>query len=212
MVLRKIMGLLACSLFIGMASVAMAGVPDLALSTATTAATEPVSIFNLPNGAGAELELDAQVFGGSVTDATITLWLVDGLGDPIGLYGFEDMWLETTLGGLVACTNGTAANQNTDTSGMTMWANALRAGGYTDPATELTVVVVNGDALSQAGFNIQHNSGDIDANGVVNISDIAAFTQVYFGVYSYGADFLWDGAMNISDVALMAQGNGTACQ
>ena len=206
------MGLLACSLFIGMASVAMAGVPDLALSTATTAATEPVSIFNLPNGAGAEIELDAQTFGGSVMDATITLWLVDGLGDPIGLYGAEDLWLETIFGGLMACTAGTIADAATDIDGMTVWENALNAGGFTDPATELTVVVVNGDALSQAGFNIQHNSADIDGNGVVNLTDIAAFTQVLFGVYAYGADFLWDGAINISDVALMTQGNGTACQ
>ena len=112
----------------------------------------------------------------------------------------------------MACTNGTAANQNTDETGMTMWQNALNAGGFTDPATELTVVVVNGDALSQAGFDIQHNSADIDGNGVVNLTDIAAFTQVLFGVYAYGADFLWDGAINISDVALMTQGNGTACQ
>jgi hypothetical protein len=211
MVLRKIMGLLACSLVVGMASFAMAGVPDLALSTATTAATEPVSLFNLPSGAGSELEFDAQAFGGSVMDATITLWLVDGLGDPIISYGFEDMWLETTLGGLSACTAGTTADQNTDDVGMTRWINALQAGGSTDPATELTVVVINGDALSQAGFNIQHNSADFDGNGAANISDIAAFTQILFGAYLYAADFLWDGVINLLDVALMAQGNGTSC-
>jgi hypothetical protein len=205
------MGLLACCLVVGMASVAMAGVPDLALSSATTAAAEPVSLYNLPNGSGSELS-SAYAFGGALTDATITLYLVDGLGDPIYLYGSEDMWLETTLGGLAFCTGGTIADQYTDEDGMTEWADALSAGGYTDPATELTVVVINGDALDQAGFNIQHNSADFDGNGVANLSDIAAFTQDLFGAYVYRADFLWDGTINLSDVALMAQGNGTACQ
>lgn len=211
MVLRKIMGLLACSLVVGMASFAMAGVPDLALSTATTAATEPVSLFNLPNGGGAELLNGAQTFGGTMTEATITLYLVDGLGDPIGSYGAADMWLETTLGGLSACTAGTIADRNTDDDGITVWEDALGAGGFTDPATELTVVVINGDALSQAGFNIQHNSADINGDGSANLSDIALFTQDLFGAYEYRSDFVWDGAINLSDVALMAQGNGTSC-
>lgn len=211
MVLRKITGLLACCLVVGMASFAMAGVPDVTLCEATTAAGDtPVSLNNRPNGSGTPLSA-CYAFGGAQTDATITLYVVDGLGDPIYLYGFEDMWLETTLGGMVACTAGTVANQNTDEDGMTEWADALNAGGYTDPATELTVVVINGDALAQPGFNIQHNSPDFDGNGVANLSDIAAFTQDLFGAYVYRADFLWDGTINLSDVALMAQGNGTAC-
>ena len=210
MVLRRITGLLACCLVVGMASFAMAGVPDLALSTATTAATEPVSLFNLPDGSGNEQDL-AFAFGGVMIDATITLYVVDGLGDPIVAYGAEDMWLETTLGGLMPCTGGTTADFNTNDEGRTVWATAHQAGGYTDPATELTVVVINGDALSQAGFNIQHNSADIDGNGVVNLTDIAAFTQDLFGAYVFRADYLWDGVINISDVALMAQGNGLSC-
>jgi hypothetical protein len=194
-----------------MASFAMAGVPDLDLTMATTAATEPVSLFDLPNEGGSAL-WQAYAFGGTVTDATIEMYLVDGLGDAIDLYPSEDMWLETTLGGMVPCANGTAADQATDEFGYTIWEDALAAGGHTDPSTELTVVVINGDPLSQAGFNIQHNSADIDGSGVANISDIAAFTQILFGAYDYAADFLWDGVINISDVALMSQGNGAACQ
>jgi len=71
--------------------------------------------------------------------------------------------------------------------------------------------MVSGDALTQPGLDIQHNSADISGDGVANITDIALFTQVLFGAYSYSCDFVYDGIINISDVALMTQGNGAEC-
>jgi hypothetical protein len=211
MVLRKLMGLLACTLIVSFATVSMADVPNLDLSYAETAAGEQVSLFNLPDGSGAGLDA-AYAYGGMATDATITLTLVNDDGEGISGYAAEELWLETTMGGLVACADGTIADSSTDGSGMTMWQDPLFAGGYTDiGGGELTFVMVSGDALTMPGMDVQHNSADIDGNGVANISDIAAFTQILFGAYDYAGDFIWDGVINLSDVALMTQGNGTAC-
>ena len=46
---------------------------------------------------------------------------------------------------------------------------------------------------------------------VVNMVDVAMFTQVYFGDYDYACDFIWDGVVNLADVAVMTQGLGAAC-
>ena len=48
-------------------------------------------------------------------------------------------------------------------------------------------------------YQVQFNSADLDGNGVANLTDIAAFTQILFGAYDYSADFLWDGVINLSD-------------
>ena len=211
MVLRKLMGLLACTLVLGFATVAMADVPNLDLSYAETAAGAQVSVFNLPNGAGSGLDA-AFTYGGGTTDATITLTLVNDDGDPIDGYAAEDLWLETDMGGLARCEDGTLADADTDGAGQTVWADPLNAGGFTDiDGGELTVVMVSGDALTMPGMDVQFNSADISGDGVANLTDIAAFTQALMGAYAYAADFIWDGAVNLSDVALMTQGNGTEC-
>ena len=211
MVLRKLMGLLACIAILGFATVAMADVPNLDLSFAETAAGEQVSVFNLPNGNGSGLD-EAFAFGGATVNATITLTLVNDDGDAIENYNAEDLWLETDMGGLAACTAGTSADASTNAAGQTTWVDPMEAGGHTDiDGGELTVVMISGDALTMPGMDVQHNSADIDGNGVANLGDIAAFTQVLFGAYDYAADFIWDGIINLSDVALMTQGNGSAC-
>lgn len=203
------MGLLACSLLF--ASAAFAGVPSLSLSTATTAATADVSVYTLPNGAGHPLN-DCQLFGGSRTDATISLHLVDGNGDPIFLYPFEDIALATELGGLVACPGGAVSDQSTDVNGDTTFSGALFAGGYSDYAGgEGCVVLINGDALLQPALPVYFNSPDMTGDRTVNLSDISEFAGAYYGTYNYGADFYWDGTLNLSDIASLAQGNGATC-
>lgn len=211
MVLRKLMGLLACTLIVSFAAVAVADVPNLDLSTAECAAGQQVSVFNTPAGTGTPLS-GAYAYGGAMVNATITLTLVNDDGEGIDGYAYDELWLETTMGGLVACTDGTVADGDTSGGGIATWSGTLLAGGSTDiGGGELTVVMVSGDALTEPGLDVQHNSPDFDGNGVANLGDIAAFTQVLFGAYSYTADFIWDGVVNLSDVALMTQGNGTAC-
>lgn len=197
---------------IGGATFAVAtDIPDLDLSYYQTAATEPVSIFTVPDGQGNGFDA-AFAFDGAVMDATITLHLVDAQGVPFSGYPAEDMWLETTQDGLAPCPGGSIADANTDANGMTQWQEPLAAGGYTDPVNELTIVMVGGGALSQPPLDIYFNSPDLSRDGLVDITDIAMFAQDFFGAYSYRSDFNWDDAINLSDVSFMTtRGIGAEC-
>ena len=216
MTLKKSLGWLACALIVvatfgGTASAVTTDVPDLDLSYYVTAATEPVSVFTVPDGQGNGFDT-AFAYGGVTMDATITLYLVDMNGVPFVGYPAEDMWLETTEGGLASCPGGTIADADTDANGMTQWQEPLAAGGYTDPVSELTIVFVSGGALSQPPLDIYFNSPDLSGDGLVDITDIAMFAQDLFGAYSYRSDFNWDGAINLSDVSYMTTlGIGAEC-
>ena len=217
MILKRGLGWLACTLIVaaafgGAASAVTTDIPDPDLSYYETAATEPVSVFTVPDGQGNGFDA-AFAFGGAVMDATITLHLVDAMGAPFAGFPAEDMWLATTQGGLAPCPpDGSIADAATDANGMTQWQEPLAAGGYTDPVSELTIVFVSGGALSQPPLDIYFNSPDLSGDGLVDITDIAMFAQDLFGAYSYRSDFNWDGAINLSDVSYMTTlGIGAEC-
>lgn len=213
MLLRKLMGLFACTLIIGAASFAIAGVPDPDQCVATVAGgvAETLTLFNLPNGTGAPFT-GATGPSGGVVDATISLTVVDANGDPIELFPFEDMWIqsEVAVGETYApCVGGNLANFSTDEFGMTEWANPLNAGGWTQG---LLFVMINGNAITtNSGLPIQFNSADISGDGSADLSDLGIFAQDYYGVYAFRSDFNGDGAVNLSDVGRMALGIGAEC-
>ena len=120
---------------------------------AECATSDQVSIFTTPDGLGNTF-LEAYLYGGVETDATITLHMIDQWGNPIPSYPREDLWLETTLGGLGGCIGGTNADSATDENGVTRWQNALHAGGQTVPDVELTRVIINGDPLEEGALKI----------------------------------------------------------
>lgn len=205
------MGIFAATLILGSASFAMAGVPDLQLSIATGPA-EACVMYNLPNASGASFTDAVAVVGFGTVDATINMTLNDGLGVAIANYPFEDMYLETSDGGLVGCTGGTAADQSTDALGATLWQNPLQAGGATSSTSDLTVVMINGAALtSNGGLAIAHNSSDVNADGLVNLSDVQLFAVDFYGSYAFRSDFAFDGVVNLSDIVPLAQALGGAC-
>jgi len=200
-----------------LAGPAAAGVPDLSLSHATIdPAAIGALIWNLPNGNGMRFD-EACPPGGGTVDATITLTLIDTNGDPVSNFPAEDIWLASsgvlrpTV--LVFCPNGTIANIDTDENGQTFWLAALKAGGYTVGQT--VVIVVAGTPLPGGGLFLVFVSADINADLVVNLSDIVAFTQLLYGDYSNyplaAGDFNNDGVINLSDIIYMTQGIGTAC-
>jgi hypothetical protein len=212
MVLRKLTGVFSIALVIAAAS-AMAGVPDLQLSTASTAAGVGVTpvMYNLPNGLGSTFA-NARSTGG-VVNATITLTVLDGGGVPVANFSANDMWLEkeivTDTGNFIACTGGTTADLNTNASGVTTWAAPLRAGGW---STSKTLVVINGAALtSNTGLVLRHNSADINGDGNANLSDIPLFVADFYGAYSFRSDLLFDGIVNLSDIPRVASGVGAVC-
>ncbi|HPF71014.1 MAG TPA: hypothetical protein PLQ13_10110 [Candidatus Krumholzibacteria bacterium] len=204
------MGLTVCALIIGSAAAAVAGIPDLQLTTATRAyaGVETLSLYSLPNGGGRAFSL-AFLPGGAVADATITMTLRDGLGNPIANFPFEDMWIEAADGGLVSCGGNAVADFNTDANGVTSWGTPLFAGGNSQAAC---LVKVNGDALtSNLGMGLTFNSADINGDGLVNLSDGGYFSQDLTGAYNYRSDFNNDGIVNVADAGYMANGLGAAC-
>jgi len=200
---------------VGVASMAWAGVPDLNLSTAAIpAGADGALVFSIPDQTG-EPFTNAFLPGGAAGDATIAVTLVDTNGDPIFQYPFEDLWLESSLGGLVYCSGGTVADASTDENGETTFSNPIAGGSYTDPGSELTEVMVAGAAIAGGGVDVQFNSPDISGDLVVNLTDIVNFTSLLGGDFSqhpeYAGDFNNDGVINLSDIVRFTSGIGAAC-
>jgi hypothetical protein len=203
------MGVFMVALIVGAASFAMAGVPDLGLSTATMATVgQTLSLFNLPNGAGAAFT-DANAAGGGLADATITV-VLNSTSGAIANYPFEDITLSCTDGvnAMVPCLGGVTADANTDAAGMTQFQTPLAAGGWADANTD---VMIAGAALTSGSVALKMNSADINGDGIVNLSDVGIFSSIFYGAYSYAADFTNDGLVNLSDVGRLASGVGGAC-
>ena len=212
MVLRKLTGLFVCTLILGAASFAMAGIPDLGNSEATMpnyAETGALFLFNLPNGDGSSFD-NAQKTDGSIADATIEVVIRDGNNDVIAGFPAEDLWLESGDGGMVPCVGGTTADGDTDENGVTHWANPLNAGGH---STATCYVMISGDAITSAGsdFALKFNSADMNGDGVVNLADVGSFSTVFYGTYEFSADFYADGVLNLADVGRLATGVGGSC-
>jgi len=211
MVLRKLTGVFSIALVIGAASFAVAGVPDLGLSFASTAAGAGVTpvMYNLPNGLGSTFA-QASSLGGTV-NATITLTLLDGGSVPVANFSASDMWLEKAAGtgNFVACTGGAIANFNTNAAGVTTWANPLRAGGWSNVNT---LVMINGAPLVGGGLLLWHNSADLSGNGAADLGDIGAFASDYYGgANPFRSDLKYNGAVDLGDIGVLASGIGASC-
>jgi len=74
-------------------------------------------------------------------------------------------------------------------------------------------VKINGDVLqgSFGGLALSFNSPDINADGVVNLSDAGEYTARLGGGYSYEIDFNYDGSENLPDAGYMRAGLGASC-
>ncbi len=214
MLRRNIVGLVICVAALGVSTLGMAGVPDLVNSNADLPAGTPqVSVFLTPDGTG-NLMTESRAITTpplDVVNATITVTLLDAGMNPVFAYPFEDMWLETTLGGLAACTNGTLANANTDINGVSTFVGPFYAGGYSNKvAGELTQVIINGSPLIGEDLDVLFNSPDVFADGVVDLSDVSQFSG-YYGGTSYAADYFYDGSVNLSDLVLFSSSVNVIC-
>jgi hypothetical protein len=188
------------------ASVAVAEIPDLDLSTATIApAANGAIVYNRITGNGYAFT-QAHLPNGSVVDGTITLTLVNYLGNPLANHAAEDFWLTTSANHLVFPAGGTIADAATNAAGHTVWQQPLVAGGCT--LSEGVVVLVEGNALNQAAINLKFVSADTNGDLAVNISDLSTFAAAYAVAYNACADLFFDGAVNLSDLSLFSQAYG----
>jgi hypothetical protein len=204
------MGLFVCALVIGSAALATAGIPDPTETVATmpNGTNDDLVLFVLPSGIGSGFD-EAQIKNvGTVVDATIEMIVKDAFGAIVANFPAEDMWLESGDMGMVPCTGGSTADQDTDGVGFTRWANPLNAGGNSEA---LCYVYVNGLALNGAPFTLAFNSADMNGDGSVNLVDVGLFSGAFFGAYDFAADFYADGALNLVDVGRLAQGLGGSC-
>lgn len=110
---------------------ALADQPDLSYSFATTTATAPVSVYSLP-GQGGDPLTGCYLYGGSRTDATITVTVLDIVGNPIAFHPAEDIWLEAW--GTSLCPTGSIADHDTGPDGTTTITGLVGFGGAVDPS------------------------------------------------------------------------------
>jgi len=189
----------------GAVSMAVAGIPDPVLSTAVTAAGTQVSVYSsVVAGAGNTL-LAAKTVAGVVTNATVTLTLKDGNGDPIAFYPMEDMWLVTSLNGFVSCTPCLPV-AGTNALGVTTFTAANLGKGHSNRnGGEKTQVLISGTPLAAAqNLDILYNSADYNGDNVVNGLDLGKFVEALKGLAAdnYGADLQYDGAVNGLDFGI----------
>ena len=186
---------------------ALANIPDLNESYVTmNPEADGASVLVVPDGTGARFD-EARAPGGLVVDATITLTLLDSAGLPIFLYPFEDLWLETSAGGLAFCAGGTTADMSTDENGETIWLQPLFAGGCTEG--ESTLVMVSGAPLMQT-LDLFYVSPDISGDLEIDLADIVMLTQA-LADFEPCADFNHDGEVNLVEIVIMVQAVGANC-
>lgn len=233
--LSKLMGMIVlCALLLGVAGLGLAQ-PDPNSSFATYANyPTQLSVVLIPNGSG-QVMPNCYQFGGAPGNATITVTLNDIAGNPVAGYPAAAVWLQTSLGGVVWCPYnwppGTwpgyvnIADTPTNAAGQTRFTQAYFGGNHSQlglgEVTEVWTidaagnpVKVNGTAPGgppNSNLRIVFNSPDLNADGVVDLSDVVIFAGDYFGAYNYRSDFLWDGTINLPDLVWMATGMHTQC-
>lgn len=169
---------------------------------------DPISLFNLPAGNGAPFS-EALLPDGSFVDATLRVQVLDYMSDPIVDFPFEDMWLESLDGGFIPCIGGSVSDSNTDANGWTVWAEPMKAGGFSVAPCRM---LINGMVpIGWTDLDLHFNSADISGDGVVNLADVGMFSHYYFADYDYSADFHFNGRLDLVDVGYLARGVGGSC-
>lgn len=188
----------AGSMLLGVAGLASAGVPDPGLSTASAAGSGTLRIT--PEGAGNTL-------GG--IGATVTVTVLDATGTPIAGYPFQDVFLDDSgTSEISLCQGGSAADANTNASGVTTISGAISGGGWTQNGLQ---VYLAGVAIG-APLAINANSPDLNADLQVNLVDFSAFGSDFLsGVYVFRSDLSFNGAINLADFSTFGIHFGEAC-
>jgi len=183
-------------------------VPDIDNCDIFTRATEDVSVMICPACDGYAFSA-AQTFGGAPMDATIEVYIRNNAG--VGLEGISasDIWLEET--GISFCSpDGNIADFNTIAGGYTEFALPACGGGCSENLTlggYLAGTPFNQNPLPYIRFNSPDTNGDL----VVDLIDLSAFAVAYFIPATYCFDYNWDGVMNLLDLAVFSQHYTHAC-
>jgi len=211
MLIQKTIFVFVFILLLVSGSLATTNVPDPCVSYATMPGVwnQTVALYSVPNGTGSAFT-EAQIFNqGTTVNASITLVVLDASGVPFPHFPAEDMWLESSDGGMVPCVGGSMADSDTGVNGQTSFVSPMRAGGY---SMSSCVVMISGMALCQAPFDMYFNSADVNGDGVVNLIDLNLFATALHFNFNFSVDFYCDGVLNLSDLGRFSVAIGGNCQ
>jgi FlaG/FlaF family flagellin (archaellin) len=199
MINKRLLGLAAAGvLVLGMASIAMAGIPD---PTNSTASGPSGCISITPAGTGVSL---------ASKSLTINVTVLDGSSQPIAGYAFQDItWNSQVNGELAMCNGGSVSDGNTNALGQTTISGTAAGGGWTLGGVNvfLAGVKLNGGAVL-LDVNSADNTGDL----AVNLADIGDFSIDFNAPgYDFRSDLTCDGVENLADVGDIAIANGQFC-
>ncbi|RKZ13207.1 hypothetical protein DRQ53_11545 [bacterium] len=194
---KRLLSLAVIGSMLLMAGVASAGIPDDTTSTASSAGGV---VMITPSGAGASL---------ASAGATVTVTVLDVGSLPVANYPFQDIWLDDTGDAAISlCQGGSAADANTNASGVTTIGGVISGGGF----TQNTQVWIAGTPLAAAmtGTSPALNSPDIDGSLGVDIVDFGTF-GADFGSTQFRSDLVFDGVVDISDFGTFGTSFGQVC-
>jgi len=186
---------------VGMTGLAMAGIPDLDNSTASSpAGCVSISVDGTGTAIGA-------------AGMTVTVTVRDGNGDPVVGYPFQDVWLGDNAAGteITLCNGGSTAAANTNASGVTTITGAIAGGGTTNVGNGggmqvyLAGVPLNGAGLPISASNPDLN-GDLQVTTGGDLQPVpGGFANLYLNAgYDIEDDFNCDGTENLLDVTRFA--------
>lgn len=205
MTTKRLVSLAAAVLMVlGVASMAMAGIPDPAQCTATAGSG---CLRVVPDGTGDAL---------GTSGLTVSVTVVDGGGNAVQNYPFQDVNLVDNAGGaeISLCTAQWPAALNTNASGQTTITGAGFGGGQTQNGMRVALSGV--PITGSVAMTIDVKSADIDGNGAVNLTDWSSLSFGFVQFYQtagidFEIDLNCDGNENLVDVSKFAIDNGAVC-
>jgi len=174
-----------------------------------------VSLSIAPNAEAIYVRLDGQgsplteAFGpnGNPADATVTITVIDQYGDPAAGIPAIELWLRCLDDGLSLCSEQIIADGPTDAAGQATWTLPLAAGGSVLGGQFRVHVEAHG---YPAGFSLTVRSADINGDHLVNLTDVALFTQA-LATEDTRCDFNHDTLVNLSDIVKFTAAIGMTC-
>jgi len=199
MIKKRLLSLaVAGTMLLGMASLAMAGIPDPGNSTASAGAA---TVMISPAALGPSL---------ASAGATISVHVEDASTAAIVGYPFQDIWWDDSgTGDIALCQGGSNADGNTNATGDTTISGPGAGGGWTQSGLR---VYLAGTPIGGAALLIDINSPDNTGDLVVDIADIGDFAIDFAAGIGFRSDLVFDGIINIADVGEMALHLQEVCQ
>jgi hypothetical protein len=192
---------LTAGLILGLAGLAMAGVPDPGASVVYTSGGEATLT---PGGLAQSL---------ATYGVSVTITVRDGNGLPIPAFPAQDIWLDDKGDASInLCQSGSTADAATDGDGHTTLSGVMAGGGWTQSGC---AVYVSGVAITGGDGNnlpIALNSPDINGDRVVELADISLFqADTLPPSNAFRSDYTHDGVVDLGDISLFSSWIDDVC-